>query len=101
MPLTSRAKKHRVVIQCVARTSAECLGTSFVTAALETWLETESSGGTCAGTYVATLTSVFPELLHLVLRHIAPRPVSNGDSRSTITLGLIGRTTNSKLRAFV
>src|SRR3989442_14269579 len=31
MPLTSRAKKHNVVIQCVTRTAAECRGAAAVT----------------------------------------------------------------------
>src|SRR5262252_7847407 len=48
MPLTSRAKKQRVVIQCVTRTKAEWRGTGFVTSAVETRLGTEASAGSWA-----------------------------------------------------
>src|ERR1700680_5092330 len=53
MPVRSRAKKQRVVIQCVTRTRAECLGASFVTGAVETQLGTEASAGSCADPNVA------------------------------------------------
>ena len=58
MPLTSRAKKQRAVIQCVTRTRAECLGASFVTGPVETRLGTEASAGRCADPDVAILASV-------------------------------------------
>src|SRR5260370_41626972 len=57
MPVTSRAKKQKVVIQCVTRTSAECLGATFVTASDEAALE-KASAGSCADPEVAILASV-------------------------------------------
>src|SRR5215472_10435036 len=53
MPVTSKAKKQRVVIQCVTRTRAECLGTSFVNEAVETPLGTQASAGSGADPNVA------------------------------------------------
>src|SRR5215472_125299 len=47
MPLTSRAKKQRLVIQCATRTKAEWRGPGFVTSAVETRLGTEASTGSC------------------------------------------------------
>jgi hypothetical protein len=58
MPVTSRAKKQRVLIQCVTRTRAECLGASFVIGALETALEIEVSAGSCVDPNVAILASI-------------------------------------------
>ena len=45
MPLTSRAKKHSVVIQCVTRTTAECRGAVVVagTAAARLGSQAESA----------------------------------------------------------
>src|SRR6266550_6853891 len=62
MPVTSRAKKQRVVIQCVTRTKAECLGASFGIGAVETRLGMDASAGSCAGPKVAT---VYPPTSHV------------------------------------
>src|SRR5215475_13556517 len=53
MPLTSRARKQRVVIQCVTRTKAEWRGAGFVTSVVETRLGREASTGSCADPDVA------------------------------------------------
>src|SRR5262252_5380682 len=58
MPLTSRAKKQTVVIQCVTRTKAECLGAGFVIRPIEAGLGTETSAGSCADPDVAIFASV-------------------------------------------
>src|SRR3984893_14689980 len=58
MPVRSRARKQIVVIQCVTRTRAECLGATFVTGAVETALGMEVSAGSCADPSIAILASV-------------------------------------------
>lgn len=47
-PLTRRAKKHRVVIQCVTRTSAECRAVTVVgSAEAELGMQAESPTREC------------------------------------------------------
>ena len=68
MPVTSRAKKQRVVIQCVTRTKAECLGASFGIGAVETRLGMDASAGSCAGPKVAMLSSYIKRQYYYTLR---------------------------------